>query len=378
MTHRQRILAALNRKEPDLLPIDFGGTLASTIHIKAYEALRDHLGVDGGVPPRLLSLRAATVFPSETILRRFGVDTRMLVLGAAEGRPDRQIAEDTFVDEWGVTCTRHGGHYLNTDGPFYHLDEPTRQDLEKYDWPDPTDPGRYRGLRERARELHENTDCAVIFHPPALGIVQQGQFLRGFAQWMEDLLLRPAFFEALLDRLTNIYIEITTRALDEAGEYIDAVLLGDDLSNQAGPFFRLALYRGLIKPYQKQVIGTVKRYGKPVVYHTCGAAYPYIPDLIDLGIDALNPVQVSAAGMDTKRLKCEFGRDLTFWGGVDTQSVLPRGTPADVRKEVKTRIDDLAGGGGYVLASVHNIQAEVPPQNVVAMFEAALEFGRNG
>jgi uroporphyrinogen decarboxylase len=195
---------------------------------------------------------------------------------------------------------------------------------------------------------------------------------------MEDLLLRPAFFEALLDRLTNIYIEITTRALDEAGEYMDAVLVGDDLSNQAGPFFRLELYRSLIKPYQKQIIDTVKRRGKPFVYHTCGAAYPFIPDLIDLGIDALNPVQVSAVGMDTKRLKREFGRDLAFWGGVDTQSVLPRGTPADVRKEVKTRIDDLAGGGGYVLASVHNIQAEVPPQNVAAMLEAAIEFGRKG
>lgn len=378
MTHRERILAALNRREPDLLPIDFGGTLASTINLKAYEALRDYLGVDAGVSPRLLSFRAATVFPSETILCRFGVDTRMLVLGAAEGRPDRQIAEDAFVDEWGVTCTRHGGHYLNTDGPLYHLDEPTLQDLEKYEWPDPADPGRYRGLRERARELHKNTDCAVIFHTPALCLIQQAQFVRGFAQWMEDLLLRPTFFEALLDRIANIWIEITTRALDEAGEYVDVVMLGDDLSTQEGPFFRLDLYRRLIKPFHKQMIEAIKRHGKPVIYHSDGAIYQFIPDLIDLGTDALNPIQVSAAGMDTKRLKREFGRDLAFWGGVDTQSVLPRGTPEDVRNEVKTRIDDLAGGGGYVLASVHNIQAEVPPQNVVAMFEAALEFGRKG
>ena len=166
MTHRERILATLNHKEPDQLPIDFGGTLASTININAYEALRDYLRVDAGVPPRLLSLRAATVFPSETILRRFGVDTRMLVLGAAEGRPDHQIAEDAFVDEWGVTCTQRGDHYLNTDGPFNHLDEPTLQDLEKNEWPDP---GRYRGLRERARELHEGTDCAVTFLARRLG-----------------------------------------------------------------------------------------------------------------------------------------------------------------------------------------------------------------
>ena len=378
MTHRERILAALRRKVPDLLPIDFGGTLASTINIKAYEALRDYLGVDAGVPPRLISLRAAAVFPSETILRRFGADARILILGAAESKPDRHVDEDSYVDEWGVTCTRHGGHYLNTDGPFYHLDEPTLRDLEKYDWPDPADPGRYRGLRERAKELHENTDCAVIFHPPGLGLIGQGQFLRGFAQWMEDMLLRPAFFEALLDRITSIYVEITTRALDEAGDCMDAVLFGDDLSNQRAPFFRVELYRKLIKPYQKQMVDTVKRRGKPIVFHCCGAAYPFIPDLIDLGIDALNPVQVSAAGMDTKRLKREFGRDLTFWGGVDTQSVLPRGSREDVRREVKSRIEDLASGGGYVLASVHTIQAEVPPENVVAMLEAALEYGRQG
>jgi uroporphyrinogen decarboxylase len=377
MTHRERILTALKRQEPDMLPIDFGGTLASTINLKAYEALRDYLKVDAGMPPHILSTRAATVFPSETILRRFDVDTRMVMIGAAERSSDRQISEDAFVDEWGVTCTRHGGHFINTDGPFYHLDEPTLNDLEKYEWPDPADPGRYRGLRDRARALHENTDYAVIFHPPALGPVQQGQFLRGFSQWMEDLLLRPVFFEGLMDRVTNFHVEVITRAMDEAGEYMDVVHLGDDLSNQAGPLFRVELYRRLMKPYHKRLVDLAKQHGKAAIYHCCGAAYPFIPDFIDMGFDGFNPVQVSAAGMDTKRLKREFGRDIAFWGGIDTQSVLPRGTPADVRKEVETRIEDLAGGGGYVLASVHNIQAEVPPQNVAAMLETALEFRQN-
>jgi uroporphyrinogen decarboxylase len=189
-----------------------------------------------------------------------------------------------------------------------------------------------------------------------------------------DLLDRPAFAEALVNVAATFQVEVATRALCEASTFVDAVCLGDDIGTQQRPLLRPELYRRLIKPHHKRIVEAVKRFAKPVVYHTCGAVYPLIPDLIDVGIDALNPIQVSAAGMDTARLKREFGKHLTFWGGVDTQSVLSRGTPDDVRREVARRIDDLASGGGYVLCAVHNIQAEVPPANVVAMFEAALEI----
>jgi uroporphyrinogen decarboxylase len=131
----------------------------------------------------------------------------------------------------------------------------------------------------------------------------------------------------------------------------------------------------MIKPHHRRMTETARRHGKKILWHSCGAVYQFIPDLIEIGVDALNPVQVSAAHMDTKGLKREFGRDLAFWGGVDTGKVLPLGTPAEVREEVKRRIEDLAAGGGYILAAVHNIQADVPPENVVAMFDAAREFG---
>ena len=150
---------------------------------------------------------------------------------------------------------------------------------------------------------------------------------------------------------------------------------GDDVGTQRTPLMRPELYRRLIKPFHRSMAAAVHRFNKPIIYHSCGAISSLIPDLLDVGIDALNPVQVAAAGMDTKRLKKEYGRDLTFWGAIDTQNVLPRGTPDDVRNEVKRRIEDLSAGGGYVLAPVHNVQPEVPPENLVAMLEAALAQG---
>ena len=201
------------------------------------------------------------------------------------------------------------------------------------------------------------------------------EFVRGFSQWLEDLLVNPAFAEALMDRIMDFWVRGTERALTEAGEFIDVVAIVEDLGMQQGPLLRPEVYRRMIKPRHRRMMGAVKKHGKRLFLHSCGAVTAFIPDFIEMGVDALNPVQVSAHDMDTKRLKREFGRDISFWGAVDTGQVLPHGTPADVREEVKRRIDDLAAAGGYILAAVHNIQADVPPQNVAAMYEAALEFG---
>ena len=373
MTHRERILTALRHHEADRIPIDLGSTGATTLTTQAHERLRAHLGLPSGPPPTFFaSTRPTTVVPDEAILRRFDVDARPLLLGSPLSRPDRKISEDTSIDEWGVTWIKHGGsHYINTDGPFCHLDEPTLRDLEDFQWPDPADPGRYQGLRERATALHEQSDYAVILNPGS-GPVHLCQFLRGYGTWLEDLLVRRAFAEGLTDRIVDFWVSVATRALEEAGEFIDVVMFGDDIGTQNAPLFRPDLYRRVIKPQHKRMVQAVKRCGKPVLYHSCGSVYRLIPDLIELGIDALNPVQVSAADMDTKRLKQEFGRDLTFWGGIDTHRVLPMGTQEEVREEVKRRIGDLGKGGGYVLCAVHNVQPEVPPENVVAMYEAAL------
>jgi uroporphyrinogen decarboxylase len=207
------------------------------------------------------------------------------------------------------------------------------------------------------------------------GPVHQCQYVRGYATWLEDLLLRPVFAEALIDRVTDILIRIANRALEEAGAYVDLVTYGDDIATQNATLFRPDLYRRMIKPRHKALADVIHRHGKPILYHSCGTVYALIPDLVEVGIDALNPVQVSAANMATERLKREHGRELTFWGGIDTHRVLPTGTPAEVREEVKRRIGDLRDSGGYVLSAVHNIQPDVPPENIVAMYEAGLEYG---
>ena len=375
MTHRERILAALKHQEPDRVPLDLGATGCTTMTVKAYARLRAHLGLPSEPEPVLFSTRSSTVVLDEHIMRRFEVDARPLLLGTPLGRPERKLSEDMLLDEWGVTWTRHGGsHYINSDGPFYRLAEPTLRDLEKLDWPDPTDPSRYEGLRDRAKRLHEETDYAVILNL-GNGPVHPCQYVRGYGTWLEDLLLRPVFAEALIDRISDILIQIANRALEEAGAYVDLVMYGDDIATQNATLFRPELYRRMIKPRHKALADAIKRHGKPILYHSCGSVYALIRDLIEVGIDALNPVQVSAADMATKRLKEEYGRALTFWGGIDTHRVLPTGTPTEVREEVKRRIHDLSENGGYVLCAVHNIQPEVPPENVLVMYEAALEYG---
>ena len=374
MTHRERVLAAINHRESDRVPVDLGGTGCTTITVKAHARLREHLGLASQPSPVLWSVRSTTVVPDETILRRFEADARPLRLGPPLGRPDRKLSQDVFLDEWGVTWTRHGGsHFINSDGPFCRLADPTLQDLEKFDWPEPLDPGRFEGLRDHARKLHEETDYAVILNLTN-GPVHQCQYMRGYGTWLEDLLLRPSFAEALMDRVGHILIQIADRALEEASPYVDLVTYGDDIATQNATLFRPDLYRRMIKPRHKSLADAIHRHGKPILFHSCGSVYALVRDLIEVGVDALNPVQVSAADMATDRLKREFGRELAFWGGIDTHRVLPTGTPAEVREEVKRRIDDLRDNGGYVLCAVHNIQPEVPPENIVAMYETALEY----
>ncbi len=376
MTPRDRILAAVLRRPPDRVPLDLGGTFASTLTLTAYQRLRTHLGWEPDPSPVLFAERSQTVIPAENLLLRLQADARALMLGAAERRPNQRLGPHAFTDEWEVTWTRPGdGHYLPTDGPFSRLQEPGLYDLARFDWPDPEDPGRYRGLAESARRLHETTDYAVVLSL-GVGPVHQAQFMRGYAEWLEDLLARPVFAEALLERVTDFWVAVAERAIQEAGPWIDLVALYDDLGTQRGPLMRPELYRRLVKPQHARLTAVFKRAGKPVFWHSCGAVRRLIPDLIDIGVDVLNPVQVSAAEMDTSQLKREFGAHLAFWGAVDTSHVLPRGTPADVRREVRQRIRDLAEGGGYVLCAVHNIQDDVPPENILTMYEAALEYGR--
>ena len=378
LTHRERVLKSLNHEEADRVPVDLGGTSVTSIDIDAYGRLAEYLGlheeVETASDPFFQRLRMAAI--SQTVLERFDSDCRSLALGDPEVVPRVQLSETSYRDEWGVYWERpEDGHYMNKDGPFQRIDA-TLADVEKHRWPEPRDPGRIRGVKERAIQLRQDTDCAICVSFP-YGILSSCQRLRGFAEWFEDLLIFPALADALLEYSETITSGMAKYILEEIGEYVDVFMFPEDLGFQDRPFMRPGLYQERVKPYHKRFVEAVKsKTDAKVMIHCDGAIIPIIPDLIDIGFDVLNPIQVTAKGMeDTKRLKAEFGNDLTFWGGINTQDVMPWGTPDDVRAEVKRRIEDLAPGGGYVLGSVHNIQSDVPPENIVAMYEAALEFG---
>jgi len=375
VTSRERVLAAIGRREPDRVPLDLGGTTASTLTLGAYRAFRRHLGIADEIAPEFVSYRAATVFPDDEVFARFSLDVRLVVTGTPAASPERPLASGEIVDSWGVTWTKPGdGHYIPTRGPLQHLDDAGPEHLGLVAWPDAADPGWVAGLRERARAQRGKGDPAVVLAFPT-GPVHLAQFLRGYSGWLEDVAARPAFAAALMERIVEVWMSIAERALREAGDLIDVAMFSDDICTQRGPLVRPEAYRRLIKPLHRRMIEAIKRHGKPVLYHCCGSTVALIPDFIEMGADALNPVQVAAAGMDTRMLKREFGREIAFWGGIDTQHVLPRGTVAEVREEVRRRIGDLAAGGGYVLAPVHNVQDDVPPENVVAMLEAGREWG---
>lgn len=371
MTSRQRVLAALNHQQPDRVPIDIGGSSASTLIGEAYERLKTHLGI--AEETQYMKRKSRSVVLAEAIAERLHSDTRPLNPGNPDGRQDLCFPDGSFQDEWGVTWSKpEGGHYNPTGNP---LRDATLADLSRLHWPDPLNPGRTRGLREQARRLHEGTDYAVILSLP-VGFVHQSQYLRGYENFLIDLLLNPEFIEALMDRTLDYWLKLTGAILEEVGPCVDVVMFGDDVAFHDRPMVDLKRYRKMIKPRHAQMVELIKRKSKAqVLYHCCGAVKSLIPDFIEIGVDALNPVQVSSVGMDTAELKARFGDKICFWGGIDTSRVLPTGSPDDVRAEVQRRITDLAPGGGYVLAAVHNIQEDVSPENILAMADAAYELG---
>jgi len=304
------------------------------------------------------------------------VDCRAVILGNPDVNAERELPDGSLTDEWQITWKHigEGQHFINSRGPFSGK-EPDPALVAAFKWPNPVDPGRFRTLRNQAQTLRTASDAAVIL-VLGVGPVHQIQFMCGYAEALEDLIAAPDFVQAFLDRYADFWTCMAERALEAVGDLVDLTMFGDDLGTQQGPVMNPALYRRLIKPTHSRMVQAVKKFDKPVLLHSCGSVAAFIPDLIEIGVDALHPIQVSAKDMDTARLKREFGKEITFWGGIDTHHVLPRGTTTEVREEVRKRIVDLAPGGGYVLGSVHNIQAEVPVENVLAMVEAAREFGK--
>lgn len=379
MSSRQRVLKTLRHEEPDRVSIDLGGWVTS-IHKRAYTNLRNYLGLE----EKKIELKdwvQQLSYLDEDVLERLGIDTRYVRAGAPEAESwQLKYEEDEnyryITDGWGVkrAMPKEGGLYYDiVESP---LKDANVEDLEKYEWPDPIDPGFTKGIAEKAKRLKE-TDYAVVGDFNFESWYENCWYMRGFAQWYMDMYQNPEFVEALLDKTAELHMKFMDKMLDAVGEHIDVIMQGDDLAVQDGPAMSLDMYRRFIKPRQEKIFDLIKQKTEAkLLYHCCGSVRSFIPDLIDIGVDAINPVQVSAKGMDTKELKREFGDKVSFWGAIDTQRVLPFGNVDEVKKEVERRIDDLAPGGGYVLSAVHNIQADVPPENIMAMYNTAKKYGK--
>lgn len=382
MLARERVHMALNHEEPDRVPIDLGSTPVTGICCNAYVNLLACLGLSGR-EIQVVDILQQLAGVDEDVLQALEVDFRPIQTNPPAGFRLQVRDEgdyESYYDQWGAKLRRPkvGGHYF--DYVEYPIKESTLQALERYSWPDPDDPSRYAGLRERARTLRERMPYALVgICDLATDILARPQWIRGYAESMLDLAADPDFAEAFLERLTQIAVRAWSHFLDEVGEYLDVVTFYDDLGMQDRPLISPAMYRRLVKPRHARIIETIKARTKAKVFmHSCGAVSELIPDIIEIGVEILNPVQVSAAGMgNTAELKRRYGKNLAFWGGVcDSQRVLPFGTLAEIQEETRRRISDLAPGGGFVFAPIHNIQDDVPGEKTLALYRTALEHGR--
>ncbi len=393
MTSRERILCTLRHEEPDKVPIDLGAMRSTGIMAIAYNQLKRFLGVKDG-STRVYDVYQQLAEPELDILKRFGVDVidldHSLGLHPEQWKswrlpdgslcempvnqyPVRQKNEWVFFHKSKVVGRMPDGclYFESCNPPL--ADAKSKQDILNYDWYYYTDE-ELRTLEEKSKWLHKHTDFAIM---GGFGgnILESGQSLRGWDTFMMDLMINRSFAEDLMDKLIEVHLVNLKKYLQAVGDYIQIIQMGDDLGTQHSPQLSPDLYRELIKPRHSRIYQYVKQHSDLFVFlHSCGSIYALLPDLIDAGVDIINPVQTSAADMEAQRLKREFGDNLVFWGGgADTQTVMPEASPASIREHVMERIHIFAPGGGFVFAPVHNIQANVPPENIVAVYETALE-----
>jgi uroporphyrinogen decarboxylase len=399
MTSRERVLAAIEHREPDRVPIDFGGTRLSGIAASAYYQLKQYLGLSG--PARVFDLFQMLAEVERPVMERFGAD----VIGIY--RPS--VVFGIRNERW-KPWQLFDGTPVEVPGDFYPVEQPDGSllilspegkpiaimpkdgfyfdRLEKYPGAVHADPESLDlpllteeecdFLAAQAEAYYQNTEYAIIVQMGPPYELFFGLGTGDFAAWMITLATEPDYVQALYEKLVEAWVENLRRLYAAVGDRVQIVHFNDDLGTQEGPFLSVAMLRRLIMPYYKRGLDWIHQNTPWKVFmHSDGAIFDFIPSLIEMGVDIINPVQTSAKGMDPQRLKSTFGDRITFWGGsCDCQHTLPFATPEEVAREVEEHIRIFAPGGGYVFAPVHNIQAKVPPENIVAMFDTALRVGR--
>lgn len=384
MNSRDRINKALNFEETDRVPYDLAASTWTGITNTAYQ---NYLKFKDKSPedPDWSDVIQQIVVPSEEMQKGLGSDVRGVFPLTSHNWDVYSKLKDRgkyfeYLDEWGFT------HHFPKDGYWFSLvkspmeaaDFSGENLVEAYPWPDAGNTLRFAGLREKAL-VYRDRNFAVFTKGLCAGLFEMHQRVRGMENAMLDPLLFAENSDKLVGKLADLKIEFWDKLLDEVGDVVDVLGEGDDYGTQQSQLIAPDQFREHYMPHFKRVLEFIKnkRPEIKILFHSCGNVRPIIPDLIEMGVDILNPVHVTASGMEPVQLKKDFGKDMVFWGGgVDTQHVLPSGTPSEVSDNVKRNIDALAPGGGFVFSTIHNIQAEVPPQNIEAMFEALNAHGK--
>lgn len=368
MTPKERVLAALNFKNPDKVPTDLGTTNCTTITKIAYNNLKKMLDIDK--PDNLMMEDFQISKVDEEVLEYLGTDTRG-IHGKPHFYPKTVINEKCFINHFGIKFLMpdNGLYYDMIEHPLAGME--TLEEIKEYKWPDPKNDRTIEGIKEEAKKLFDENKYAIVGDMVDTGVFEPSHYLRGFENFLMDLMINKDIAHYILRKMLEFQKARYDMFLSEVGKYLDIVFVGDDLASTESTLMSPEIYREMVKPYQKEYFSYIKkRTNAKLMYHSCGNVSPLIEDLIEIGVDILNPIQVNAKGMDTKELKRKFGDRICFWGAIDTNCVLPKGTVQDVENEVKRRVADL-GPQGYVLTAVHDIQADVPPQNIVTMFKTA-------
>ncbi len=390
MTSYERVLTALRHKEPDRIPFDLGACVLTGMNVSAYRALRKFLGLpEAAIDIQDMTQQLARI--DDDVVNLLKVDVRGVdpnPIAVAPMRSEPRLSPDgkytLMTDELGIGWRMpvDGGHYFDmVSHPLE--DAETVEDLSAYHMPAGDAPSRFTGMKARADFYVNQEKRAYILGRHNAGIWELALWTSGFEKFFCDMIAEKEFSHALMRKITDYKLAYWEKAMDEVGENVLIVSEADDLATQNSQLVSPQLYREMVSPYHKELFGFIRdrarKNGAPeiyIFYHTCGSMLPFADMLREEGVDILNPVQVSAKDMDSARLKRELGSRFTFWGGgVDTQHVLPKGTPREVKDEVRRRIDDLAPGGGFIFSTVHNVQSDVPPENYMAMWEALQEYG---
>ncbi len=379
MTPRQRVLAAINHEEPDRVPLVLGVSNATGIKMKTYRGVKDLLDIDAPDEYLYQWPELGTAKIDETTLRRLHSDVR----GVWDREPASMLARNRerdphapYLDSWG------SGSREIAPGEWYPAIHPlaeatTIEEIEAYPWPEMSDPSRIEHVGERAQKLAEENEYAIMATPWLLFPLERAFAMQGMDTFLLNLAIRPEFAEALLHKTAEVCKALMGPFLAELGEDVDIIKIGDDLGTQESLLISPEMYRQILKPIHADYIRFIKeRSDAKVFFHTDGDVFPLIDDFIDMGIDILNPIQTSAGKTaNLGELKRRYGDRIVFCGGIDTQDLLPNGSPGDVRREVRRVMQSLGPGGGYMVAAVHTIMNDVPPENVLAMADAVEAFG---